>query len=245
MDFDLNDDFTHLLVDDFTDLFSEKETDRVYVSVALENDIAIINQIYNEEIPVKTFDYDGKKYTRIEGRAQAIRLSNEFDNIRSQILQNDKRIYGLALSQERRFFDSARIKIMYKGFFDFDKRFNDLFKVSSSISNGLGFINQVTPFEEIGLNFLELERLEVLFKKNIKELLSNDAYLSQMNNEIKENLELYISRKWRYFGSGRYFEKNLEILGSALSNYQSVLLKRYMAVKKELLDYQAKLLIKK
>lgn len=47
----------------FEDLFSDQNVEYVYENIALDADIKTIESIANKEIDIKTFDYDGRKFT--------------------------------------------------------------------------------------------------------------------------------------------------------------------------------------
>ena len=48
------------------EIFSDEMVDLVYTAIALQNDVETIKQISDKAIPIKTFDYDGKKYKQKE-----------------------------------------------------------------------------------------------------------------------------------------------------------------------------------
>ena len=73
-------------------------------------------------------------------------------------------------------------------------------------------------------------------------MLSNNKYENEITQEIRENFELYLSKKWVYFGVTIYYDENLNILYSALSNYALLLSKIYFSHKKDLLSYKEELI---
>ena len=65
-----------------------------------------------------------------------------------------------------------------------------------------------------------------------------------INEQIKENFELYLTKKWQYFGNEKYFDNNLEMLFTAMNNYAFLLSRGYFLIKQKLLKYQEELVKK-
>jgi Zn-dependent protease with chaperone function len=220
------------------ELFSDDKVDMVYTSLALQNDIEILKQIVDKTIPVKTFDYDGKKFKRKESKGLVAKLGLELQKINDRIKQNDIRIFNFFYQCEQSLNNIPQLKLLYQKFFELDKIFDSKYELYTELSNELQFLNFTTPFEQIKANFLRIETIEQKLKNEIKKLLADSAYESEMTKEIKDNFELYLTKNWQYFGSEQYFDNNLEILFSALNNYAFLLSRRYFLLKKKLLDYQ-------
>lgn len=224
----------------FNELYSQQKVDLVYTAVALENDLGILKQISDRNNPVKTFDYDGKKYKKKESNLVINALQRELKLTKEQIKQNDIDIFKYFKSLEP---DNSGglLKEKYKRFFAFEQEFQVKYKIYENLSNELQFINFVTPVEQIQSNFQKIKSLETELKKGISDLLNENLYQAEISEEIKGNFDLYTSKEWQYFGTENYFEKNLEILYNALNNYVFLLSRGYFLLKKDLLNYQEKL----
>ncbi len=225
-------------------LFSDDKVDLVYTAIALKNDIDSLKQISEKVIPIKTFDYDGKKHTRKECNNLLSKLKLELNQTNEQIKANDIAIFNFFLNLEEVKGKDSKLVAMYSKFFEFDKIFDVKEDVYIKLSNELQFINYTTPFEQIRANFSKIKPLETKLKTEIGELLDNDLYQTEITKEVKENFELYLSKDWRYFGNEKYFDDNLGILLTALNNYAYVISRGYFLIKKEILSYQEKLAIK-
>lgn len=81
------------------------------------------------------------------------------------------------------------------------------------------FVNITTPYEQIRANFIKIEPIETKLKNEIRELLSDSRYQSEITKEMKDNFELYLSKPWKYFENEEYSDSNLEILFKALNDY--------------------------
>lgn len=226
------------------DLFSDEKVELVYTAFAIQNDIETLKQISEKLIPIKTFDYDGKKYTRKECKSLLSKLELELSQINEEIKVNDISIFNFFLNLEKVKGTYSKLEVMYNGFFDFDKIFDTKYEVYTKLSNELQFVSYTTPFEQIRDNFSKIRPLEAKLKSEIIELLENDLYQTEITKEIKENFELYLSKDWKYFGNEKYFDNNLETLFMALNNYAFLLSRGYFLLKKEILNYQGELAIK-
>jgi hypothetical protein len=95
-----------------------------------------------------------------------------------------------------------------------------------------------TPFEVIVKNFNSLKPLEEKLKEQINLLLANDNNSNEINEEIKSILQKYTSVEWVYFFGTSYMDDNLNILYSAIHNYSLLLSKKYLNLKRVLVNYQ-------
>ena len=224
------------------EIFSDDMVDLVYTAIALQNDVETIKQIAEKAIPIKTFDYDGKKYKQKDSKELIRNLDKELKLINDQIKQNDIRIFNFFSQCEQKNSGSPTLENLYRELFDFDKEFDSKYEPYTKLSNQLQFVNVTTPFDQIRANFIRIKPIEVELKNGIKELLEDSKYQTEITKEIKDNFELYLSKEWQYFDNEKYFDGNLEIIFTAMNNYAFLLSRGYFLLKKELLDYQDELL---
>lgn len=222
-------------------LFSDDKVELVYTAFALQNDIETLKQISENVIPIKTFDYDGKKYKRREIVNLLSQIELELGKINEEIKVNDIKIFNFFLNLENMKGKDSKLEFMYNEFFDFDNKFDAKYELYTKLSNELQFVNYTTPFEQIRANFSKLKPLEKKLKSEISELLEDELYQTEITKEIKENFELYLSKDWKYFGNEKYFDDNLGVLFTALNNYSFLLSRGYFLFKKEVLNYQEEL----
>ncbi len=222
----------------FEELFADSKIEMVYTAISLQSDIESIKQISENIFDVKTFDYDGIKYSKKDCKSLLSQLKNEFENLNEKIKLNDINIFKYFKRQELNANVKSSLEKLYTEFFNYEKEFESKYDVYIQLSNELQFINIITPFEQIKTNFIKIEPLEKQLKKGINELLESQICQPELTKEIKENLELYLTKKWQYFGDEKYFEKNLEILFSAMNNYAFLLSQGYFLTKQKLLNYQ-------
>lgn len=224
------------------DLFSENKIEEVYTAISLQNDIESIKQISNNTYDVKTFDYDGIKYSKKDCKSLISKLEKELELLTEKIKTNDIEIFKYFRSIEQKVNLNPSLEKLYNHFFNYDKEFDVKYDVYIQLSNELQFVNYTTPIEQIRANFIKVEALEERLKKGISEILESQDYQTELTKEIKENFELYLTKKWQYFGNEKYFDKNLEMLFSAMNNYAFLLSRGYFLTKQKLLKYQEELI---
>lgn len=241
--FELNQSFEDSKSIQMDELFSKVKIDLVYNSLSLMDDIETIKAIERKEIPIKTFDYDGKKYNRKQAKTLLGGLEEEKLKLEKKIQHNDIKIYAFFKVLENSSLDAPHLNHLYQNLFDFEKNIEPQKEISHSMLQALSFINQQTPFDEIRRNFKNIQGLENRLKKGIKEVLDDPNYKSELNSEIEENFKQYISKNWTYFGSESYFDPALEVLFKAIHNYAYMLERGEFVCKKKLLSYQESLLL--
>ena len=240
--FDLNPTGSSEKMLDFNDLFSDEKVDWVYASIALQNDKEILKNISNKLLQLKSFDYDGVRYSRSDSETLVEKLNSELDKINEKISRNDIDIYSYCLEKENKLNKPPQLQHIYNEFFSFDKNFETKYDYYIKVSNELQFVSVTTPFEKIKSNLETIKAIEENLKHEISNLLSDVTVRPELTQEIKDNLEKYISKAWDYFGGTSYFDDNLNILYKALHNYSFLLSRKYFQMKKTLLTYQEELM---
>lgn len=229
-------------VDSIENLFSKEKVDLVYDLLSMENDKIILTNIANKEYNVKSFDYDGQKYSAKEVKVVLKRLEDEMQIVRKIIEKNDidifKFFHNKAVSNGR----STELKEKYRFFFDQDTYYDEKLEQNSKLANSLSFVSEVTAIEKISRNFQSIAIMEMELKKDILHLMSNPDLVKELSQLSKANFENYLSHDWVYFSDNAYLNENLQILYTAVNDFNFLLSRNYFLIKKDLLNYQIKLL---
>lgn len=240
--FDLNKDKSNCDKTSIDELFSDEKVDLVYTSVALQNDIQTLTNISNNEIFVKTFDYNGVRYKSKNSAKLAEELRPELERLNALIKINDYEIYEFFKRQEKQQNRPDELERLYFEFFEFDKIFDSKNEIYTKLLKDLQFTGVTTPFEQIRANFYNIMPSEELLKIEIKELLKDVILETEITSEIKEKFEKYTSTTLEYFGGVSYFDENLSIFYAAIQNYGYLLSRKYFLLKKRILTYQEELI---
>ncbi len=223
-------------------LFSREKVDLIYELIALENDKITITNINSGEYPVKTFDYDGKKYKSQEAVSLLILIEKEIESRKELIKQNDIQIYQFFMFQASKQGKEGSLKEKYRTFFLLDKAFDNRMEFYTKISNASNFIRETTTFDIIELNLKDLAIMEIEFKNDIRSLLNLEILKGELPDAMFQNYTSYVSSDLTYFSGKRYREDNLNILFTAMNDYNFLVYRHFFLTKMDLLTYQSDLI---
>lgn len=230
--------------DDLTTLFSNEAVDEVYTLVSLESDISSLRQISEGSNDIKSFDYDGIKYSPSDCQKLITELESQVDEVKSSISRNDVNIYKHFLKLAEQQGKEEVLKGLYQSFFAIEQSFDEKYGVYIKMLNVSNFIFQTTPVEIISENLKALKETETEFKKEIKLTLTEEEFQSVLTEEIKANFTDYLANYYTFFYDEAYKTEELNVLFTAINDYQIVLAKTHFTAKKRLLDYQVSLVTK-
>lgn len=220
------------------ELFSDVKIDWVYTSIALQNDIESLKNISNRILKINSFDYDGIRYDFKQAPKLIDTLNIELTTLQNKIAENDMLIFSFYLNIEKNQNLSSKLGNLYLEFFNFDKSFEAKSNLYFNIINDLQFISVETPNDQIVTNFKNIIIAENQIKQEIRELLSENLVIEDIQKDSIDNLIYYSSNELTYFNGRNYIDANLNSLYFALQNYIYVLNRKYFLMKKEVLDYQ-------
>lgn len=224
-----------------TNLFDNEKQDLVLSANALASDINVLKQIAQKNSDIKTFDYDGKKYSSKDCNELISKLNLEVENTKNLIAKNDINIFVCFREIAKKQDKEVEFVEKYRNFFDFDKVFNKRFDIYSEFSKISDFINSTNSPEMIEYYFKKVAHLEVNLRAEIKNILADDLYQADIDAETREMLEKYISREWTYFVKPEFEQNNFNLLFAVVDCYHYLISKNYFAVKKDLLAFQHQL----
>ncbi|MBZ4190308.1 M48 family metalloprotease [Niabella beijingensis] len=225
-----------------TNFFSEEWVDQVYMAVALKNDIEALQQITDQSIKVKTFDYDGIKYKRAAAPVVQQQLRSDLDVINGQIRENDRNIYRhllfIAAQQGR----EQEVKEAYNALFAYDSSFDKRLETSRAIWDRLNFIYEATPHKMIQSNFEQLKPLEQAFKAQLKNMMTDPLYETACTAGMRDIMKQYIENSSAYHVIDHYDDAVLKLLIDSLNHYGFLVGRGYFILKQRLLKKQEELL---
>ncbi len=226
---------------DISSSFNDNMIDTVYTSNALENDLNILKQISDGEYKIKTFDYDGKKYSFRECKNLLKILEKESNKIKDKLKENDIRIYNYFYSLAKEKGKEEELKQVYQSFFSLDNGYDKKIQCYINMLNNTSFIRFKTSFSIIEENLKKLNDMEHEFKKQIEEILSEEIYQCEIKPEIREDFNKYLADKREYFNRPKYNNDALALMFKNIQNFQTVISQTYRNLKRNLLEYQAEL----
>lgn len=220
----------------FDQLFSKEKVEMVYVLMALESDKKVIEAIIRKEIILKTFDYDGKKYSAPEAEKLIPQIDQSIDEIKSQIHQNDSDIYSYFLTSAKNHNRQDQFENSYRKLADYDHKFEERFTLVTELTNAIAFISERTPVEQISKNLNNLKPLEEQLKKEIILFLDHHHLTADLEEQTVKDLKYYLEKDLMYFNNGQYIDSHLQLMMTAINMLTYFLHRKYFLMKKELLS---------
>lgn len=220
----------------FDELFSKEKVELVYTLIALENDKKTIEAIASKELVLKTFDYDGKKYTAKKAKNLIPKINHSISEIQKQIQQNDSDIYHYFLSSTDDSGKKTEFINAYQLLSAYDASYEEKLKVYTDIAHATAFMSTKTMPEQIKRNFLNLKPLEDTLKNEIRPYLENTSISFYLEEQDVKDLNYYIENHLIYFNNDHYIDAHLQLLMRAINVYPYLLNRKYFLLKKDLLN---------
>ena len=206
------------------------------------SDKEILERISCGELEIKTFDYDGQKYTSADTYSLIKYLDEEIKNYDESLREKDIDIFRYFSKTALRQGNLEQFKEKSLAYQTVAIQLEVQQEAYINLATTTHFFHTTTPFEEITNSMFLVKKQEKPFKEQIKLLLENDLYKDSIDDETKLNFEEYIGNDWKYFANNRYFDQEIEILFKVMSAYYLVINKVHFKLKKALLDYMATLI---
>lgn len=226
---------------DPTQLFSDDVVDKVYMEITLVSDIQTIEAINEGRYQVKSFDYDGNKYTADEAAFLLPNLRDELAGVHETVGQNDARIYQFFIETARQQQKETELKTLIQNLGEVEKTNAEIYDMVSEMAEKTNFLTITTPFEQININLSQLAETEIKVKQQLAELKNNPLYAATITVEIGEAFDKYLQQTTPYFANEQYDEEAVQSMFDAINQCNSLAYQTYFAHKKQLLDFQAEL----
>lgn len=222
------------------ELFDDDKVSLIFEKNALDSDSKVLEMIQKKTYKLKTFDYDGVKYTQKQApKAQKI-LSDRMVVIDDEIKKNDDQIFKF-IYQNATTEQKLKFSDLVENFTKADKQFDDYFNAFQAFVPYLDFMSQRMEISDIMRNRNILLPKENIFKGKIKELIASH-FGKYMQIEDKQILDEYVDADHLYFEHNTYNNNEIERLNAALGKYQEVLSSGYFKMKKEVLNLMEEIL---
>lgn len=223
-------------------LFSDEKIDLVYTHIAMENDKSLLEQLATGTHGIKSFDYDGEKYSPDDSPQLVAHLEAEISRHQALIQKNDEAIYAYFLALAHNMGRAERYNTLYRDFLSLSDKYDDNLKPHADMASSMLFMAYQTPHEQIVENLETVMAKERDFKRAIQNILEDDMITPFVTDDMKGQLTQYLSKDRVYFHVDEYDNDALQVLYKAMEYYMEILSKAFFEAKKALLDYQVYLL---
>lgn len=222
------------------ELFSDEIVSLIYETQYTEQDAIVLKQIYMNEIPVKTFEYDGVRYEQDDSIQIQTGLVKKVESYRKSILDNDIQIYQYfeALELPSGVF---RLRDLYFKVFDHQDWIEQQTELFERISESLQFLYMNITVNEAIENFMHVRTLENELKSSISKMTNDPAAKDIIHRDVMQIFGEYLSQEWRYIENEELQQDRLNLFFSATGHFQDLLYESMFHKKKILLKYQEQL----
>jgi hypothetical protein len=226
------------------DIFGEAAVDTVYTIISLEQDIETLTDIsQNQYEHIKSFDYNGIKYTPQNLYQLIPSLKNELHLLKLEIEKNDANIFQYCLYIARQQDKGHAYQNHYQAYLDMDKTYDAMVEDYEKVRQASNFVHETLPHDVILQRQLMFRNAERDFKKLIEKMRQEPVLKDAISPKQQDVLNVYMTRDWVYFLNDEYSDHNLGVLFDAMRAYNQVLSQAFFQQKKRFLEFQAKLII--
>ncbi|WP_306642412.1 M48 family metalloprotease [Sanyastnella coralliicola] len=226
-----------------SNIFTDERAAFVKEMQTLNDDLEIIRQISEKQIPVKTFDYDGNRFKRKEAKTLISILEKKAEGRMEKVKTFDIEAYQFFLGSAKTEEQKQKLKDHYAQWFGIENLQEEESEVISSIFKFFEFIGQPHDESQTRGQILLLKESTDKLREKAQALLDDDRIKSQLHNDLLTHLETFLSRTWRYHSQGEYNEESINALWMAVHAYMGAVRMKYDNYVRDLIEYQATLVI--
>ena len=205
----------------------------------MEADAEIVKAIMEGSIKVKTFDFDGQKYTRENIYDINDQLTAEIMAAKRQLTLHDQQIFGFFYNQAEASGQESELIREYENHFTaahtvekdvaiYNSLMEELqvvFQKEMSFKAAEGIVDQILIYEKP-------------LKERLKFILGADDFQACITSDRRQQLEAYLANQNPYFTLPDFNHEPLALLTEALQTYIQVVLDWNFKQKKAFLEKQ-------
>ena len=226
--------------DEFEHIFSE---DRVAIPGrirAMEEDIETVKAISAKKSGIKTFDFDGVKYSVKEAQKALSQLEADLKDANKELVELDKEAFKYFYTTAKTKNQGESIIEGYEALFAAEDSFKqDIDSVQNLYSYFNALFQGAMTAEQAYRNKLPLEKGASALKLRLKEMLKEPAYLDLCSSEQETMLASFVSRQQDYFTADGINERGHNLLYNVLNQYIYMVSEYTFRAKKRILDKMA------
>jgi Zn-dependent protease with chaperone function len=199
-------------------LFSNEWIEKAIQCYYLKEDIETIQQIINAPNAIRTFDYDGVKYQKVDAASLLEKLKQEEKDLEEDLKNHDQKINSIfwhhANAEQKREIEQ-RSKLIQEKLEGTAKENEFIQQFNESTS----FFQLSLPYEEISIRLAEVKGREGVLKDKLKALKTELSGTSILDQEMTTFLNNFLGRDYAYFSGTSYFDSEIVELMEAFNLY--------------------------
>ena len=226
--------------DNLDTLLNDENLNLPFVIEGLKSDIQNLDSIREGTIPVKTFEFDGKRYKKRDTGILIPQLQEELSKAEKQLIEVDTSVIAFFLNAAKKFGQEERLR----------ERYSELFQVTESAEADLKRYSQIMgdispiyynnlPVTDIKIILTKVKNTEIEIKDRLRDLFhDNAAAASFINESERKTIDEYVSTSHEYFRDPDFNNDALSLFNQSMNIYQTVVFERSFSLKKKLLEWQ-------
>jgi hypothetical protein len=206
----------------------------------IENDIRALESIQDKKSGIKTFEFEGKKYSRRDSFALVDKLKKELETTNAALEKADKDIFLFYFGKAKQLGKQDDLCEAYRKMFETNKATESAFNEIARLTAPLSQIYQENVTEQTAeaVTF-NLKRDEAPLKERMKAILENNEFACYYSPEDRKSLDAYLQQVREYFSKHSGFNSEaLTTFHEAIGVYTAILSDKQFDVKKQLLNHQ-------
>lgn len=209
-----------------------------YIFDGIKIDISTLESIQNGSFPVKTFEFDGKKYKKKNTKEILIQLQAELKSIQSKLENIDKEIF-FSFVRKADPGHQQELKDKYKMLFRVTKESEDDMSMYAELMNTLSPIYYGNlSLTDVEVIMAKVKNIEVDVKKRIEDIIRANNTMSFLKENDVKKLNDYASKEHIYFTNGEFQNDSLTQFNEAMNAFHTLAFDRSFQLKKDLLEFQ-------
>lgn len=225
--------------DEVATIFSTEIAEEISVLNALESDIRSLETIAAGNTGIKTFDYNGIRYTEKEAGVVLEEAKKQHETGEAKLRQHDLLALKFFYVHAVRSGEETQWKERYSRFFEDEAEFKTAVEEHNTYHAATQFIRETNTYESIEINMEALKQKEAPLKEKMRKVFENEEHRVLMTAYEKAALEKYLACEWTYFIRPDYYDDALGVMFDALQSYYNALFNFYRMKRKALFDWQA------
>ena len=188
-------------------------------------------------------DYDGVKYKKHQFKYDLLpKIEKTSKELTQDLLNVDREIfqYFHHLAMKKNLAD--KLKNKYDTLFQLLNNYEKMTKLQETLYHKLEFLTDNLEVSYIINNFKNLKPMEQELKKVIKELIENPLLKDNIYFDTLKDFKRFTENEFTYFFIKKYKDDELKCLYSVLNNFVYVYDSLCFYTKKDLMDFQKKIL---
>lgn len=209
------------------------------VITGLDADLGLLREIKRSSSGIKTFDFDGKRYSDNEAPSLIKQLEGERDDAVRQLELTDKKLFHLYYTHSVSSGDGTNAVASYK---TMSSECSELNERIQSLASRLGECSQLysptITFDGARAVINNMLRVRREMREELIALLANEEYQEYITESDQKVLNEFIKDERDFLAKNSLHDEPVQLYGNALNIYQKILGDHGFRLKKCFLEKQ-------